>query len=208
MDRGMTEHYWDKLEGPQWFSAADIYRRQVENARSGAKFVEVGAWKGRSTSFMAVEIIRSGKPILFFTVDHWLGSPGEAAHESDKDVRHGRLFEVFKANIAPVAHCVTILRDYSVSAAAQFADGDLDFVYIDAGHTYEDVKSDLAAWWPKVRPGGVMAGDDWCFFDEAKNEFGVRRAVQEFFAEQGRKIRVEPGMPNPGWQQWLVENPE
>jgi cephalosporin hydroxylase len=199
------EHYWDELPGPCWFSATEIYRRQAALARHGAVFVEVGAWKGRSTVFMAVEIIKSGKAISFFTVDHWLGS--DAAHKHDEDLKNGRLFDVFSANIAPVAHRVEIIQDYSVNAARRFADGSVDFVYVDAGHKYDDVSSDLAAWWPKVRPGGVMAGDDRCFIDPKTKEPSVRRAVEEFFAKHRQDIRIEDGMPNRGWEQWVVVMP-
>jgi predicted O-methyltransferase YrrM len=44
-----------------------------------------------------------------------------------------------------------------------FADGSLDMVYIDACHRYDDVLSDLERWWPKVKPGGILAGHDVFF---------------------------------------------
>jgi len=37
----------------------------------------------------------------------------------------------------------------------------IDYLHIDAGHSYENVKEDIKHWYPKVRPGGVMAGDDY-----------------------------------------------
>eukprot|EP00928_Gymnodinium_smaydae_P047173 TRINITY_DN3146_c1_g1_i1.p1 TRINITY_DN3146_c1_g1~~TRINITY_DN3146_c1_g1_i1.p1 ORF type:complete len:395 (-),score=77.95 TRINITY_DN3146_c1_g1_i1:258-1442(-) len=49
----------------------------------------------------------------------------------------------------------------STKAAAQFADGELDFVYLDARHDFVGVVDDIHAWWPKVRPGGVFAGHDF-----------------------------------------------
>jgi hypothetical protein len=39
--------------------------------------------------------------------------------------------------------------------------GSLDFVYIDGNHRFEQVVADLAAWAPKVRPGGIVAGHDY-----------------------------------------------
>jgi glycosyltransferase involved in cell wall biosynthesis len=33
--------------------------------------------------------------------------------------------------------------------------------YIDADHRYESVVSDIQAWWPKVRPGGILSGHDY-----------------------------------------------
>ena len=108
-----------------WFSATEIYRMQVERAAGGAVFVEIGAWKGRSAAFMAVEIINSGKHIEFYTVDHWLGS-NEPEHHTDPDLASGRLFEVFLRNIEPVRHHVIPLRGSSNEMVSRFADLSVD----------------------------------------------------------------------------------
>lgn len=58
-----------------------------------------------------------------------------------------------------------------------------DMIFLDAMHTYEDVKADIARWWPRVREGGLMA-----FHDYGHNDFeGVKRAVDEVFgpADEG-----------------------
>jgi hypothetical protein len=115
------DHYWQMLPGPQWFSGAGIYAEQVRAARDGAVFVELGAWKGRSSAFMGVEIANSGKRIDFYAVDHWLGSE-ESDHDSDPDARLNRLFEVFEDNIGPVRSFVHPLRSDSAAAAARFDD--------------------------------------------------------------------------------------
>ncbi len=54
-------------------------------------------------------------------------------------------------------------------------DQSLDFVFLDASHTYEDVKNDICLWLPKVRYGGVLAGDDYT----DKFSDGVVKAVDE-----------------------------
>ena len=68
-------HYYDGIQG--WFNFAGVYRRMVEQAPAKANFVEVGCWKGRSTAFLGVEIINSGKKISLHCVDHFLGSDEE-----------------------------------------------------------------------------------------------------------------------------------
>lgn len=42
-----------------------------------------------------------------------------------------------------------------------FSDGAFDAIYIDAAHTPDAVTAQLAAWLPKVRPGGCIAGHDY-----------------------------------------------
>jgi len=177
------EHFYTKIEG--WFRAADLYRAMVAEANEPACFVEIGAWKGRSTAFMAVEILNSGKRIDFHVVD-WFKGSDEPAHRADVDVRAGRLAEVFFVNLAPVRDTITVHAMTSVEAASLFADQSLDFVFIDAAHDHASVRADISAWLPKVRPGGVLAGDDYGVFP------GVERAVRELL----------PGHANPAWPIW------
>lgn len=75
----------------------------------------------------------------------------------------------------------TILRKPSVEAAADIPDGSLDFVFIDADHSYEGCKADIEAWAPKVKLGGLIAGHDYENTDFPK--FGVTRAVNELFPQ-------------------------
>ena len=76
---------------------------------------------------------------------------------------------------------VEVHRETGVAAAGHFSDGELDFVYIDGDHTHEFVKADLETYAPKVRAGGLLAGDDYGV--EGWWEDGVTRAVDEFVAE-------------------------
>lgn len=102
----------------------------------------------------------------------------------------------------------------SVKAADHFKDGSLDFVYIDGSHDYDSVRDDLRAWFPKISPGGIIAGHD---FDDHQLHEGVRRAVVEFGRKIGRTIYLtavpgfvqeqcpswycyRDGIPGPGWR--------
>lgn len=49
----------------------------------------------------------------------------------------------------------------SIAAASGIADGELDFVYLDARHDFAGVVADVRAWWPKVKVGGIFAGHDF-----------------------------------------------
>lgn len=171
------QHFFETIPG--WFNFEDVYREAVEGACSGAVFVEIGAWKGRSAAYMGVEIAKSGKDITFYAVDHWLGSD-EPLHVSDDDVRAGRLYEVFLANIAPVEKFIRPVRSSSVDAAETFTDKSVDMILLDGDHTYEGVAADIAAWLPKMKANAIFAGDDW-------NWPGVQAAAKEAF---GDKIEI------------------
>ena len=77
--------------------------------------------------------------------------------------------------------------------ASQFRNSSLDFVLIDAGHSYTDVTNDLNYWYKKLKPGGYFAGDDY-----GTNIFtGVTKAVDEFFYNQ---------ITSQGWN-WIRRKP-
>eukprot|EP00929_Paragymnodinium_shiwhaense_P107715 TRINITY_DN74085_c0_g1_i1.p1 TRINITY_DN74085_c0_g1~~TRINITY_DN74085_c0_g1_i1.p1 ORF type:complete len:466 (-),score=66.54 TRINITY_DN74085_c0_g1_i1:607-2004(-) len=74
---------------------------------------------------------------------------------------------------------VVLHRLPSIEGAKRFERDSLDIVFVDGGHEYEDVRADLAAWWPKVRPGGILAGHDFSLQHD-----GVPTAVSEFLSRR------------------------
>jgi predicted O-methyltransferase YrrM len=54
-----------------------------------------------------------------------------------------------------------LLVMWTNEAAALVDDGSLDFVFIDADHSYSAVMQDIAHWRPKVRKGGWIGGHDY-----------------------------------------------
>ena len=78
-------------------------------------------------------------------------------------------------------------REPSVAASRRFADRSLDFVYLDGSHTYEAVKEDIAMWQPKVKPGGMLAGDDLPWEGVTR---AVREALPAFEEVEGRWLVV------------------
>ena len=163
--------------GEEWFSYPDLYKSMVKKFPSGSKFVEVGSWKGKSSAYMAVEIANSCKEIDFYCVDTWEGSIENKGMEE-----LSRLYDIFLSNMKPVESYYTPLKMKSLDAVSRFGDHSLDFVFIDASHEYEDVKADIIAWLPKIKPGGVLAGHDY-YIGDFDYYPGVKQAVNEEFSE-------------------------
>lgn len=99
-------------------------------------------------------------------------------------------------------HNFSLLEGWSTQYFQIFADESLDFVYIDGNHSYEYVKSDIEAWWPKVKPGGILCGDDYA--GPVRHAYDVIRAVDEFVekAEIPELIIYKNGE---GPAQWLIK---
>jgi hypothetical protein len=153
----------DSIEG--WFSEDDkkFYYTMFKRLPTNSKIVEIGAFKGRSSSYMAHLIANSTKTIKFYCVDTWEGSPEHQKGGTceDKDVLNNSLFSVFENNMLPFAGFYTPVKRTSLQSASLFNDNDLDFVFIDASHDYKSVMSDIKAWLPKVKQGGVIGGHDY-----------------------------------------------
>ena len=179
------DHIYTSIGG--WFNFSEVYEKMVKEFPDGSHFVEVGAWHGKSTSFMIVEIINSNKKIKFDVVDTWLGS---SEHRDDENVKRGKLYDIFLENLKDVREHFTPLRMTSVEASKLYADKSLDFVFIDAAHDYQSVKEDIEHWLPKIKIGGYIGGDDYSFED-------VGKAVNEILG----KDNIETF--NDSWPSWL-----
>ena len=182
------EHFYKNVNSENWFGYEDLYSSMVSKFGDNSHFVEVGAWKGMSAAFMAVEIINSGKNIKFDCVDTW-DFVETSSEISEKQFEN--LYETFLSNIKPVKDKIGIVRSLSWDGAKNYSDNSLDFVFIDAGHDYESVKKDLNAWYPKIKNGGIIAGHDYHY------NVGVYPAVNEFF--NGKTIKQMGAC-------WIFEN--
>jgi len=80
---------------------------------------------------------------------------------------------------------IYLIIEPSTIACNKFESESVDFVYIDANHSYSFVKEDISAWLPKVKKGGVIGGHDLDWKDtEYDNEYAVLRAVKEIFGDR------------------------
>jgi hypothetical protein len=132
-------------------------------------------------------------PGFLYCVDPWakiLGYEEQYDHDANYESALQRLKE-FEGRYE-------IYRQTSLNAAKAFEPESLDFVYLDANHSYEAVRDDINAWWPKVKPGGMLAGDDygiveqqWVDFGHGRVRFGVRKAVDEWAHRHCKNISID-----------------
>lgn len=106
------------------------------------------------------------------------------------------------AVLAPFSDRVRIVRATSIEAASWFPYPPLGFVYIDGNHELKAVSEDIAAWWPLIVPGGILAGHDYgC--DEHP---GVTAAVDLFAATHGLALNLTSDFNAP--RSWWMEKPQ
>jgi hypothetical protein len=164
---------------PGWFDFSALYDDQVRRARPGAVLVEVGCWPGRSLVYLGQAVRVSGKALDVYGVEYGRGSQ---EHRDQVAAAGGTIAGQLARNLLEcgVSDGVSLIVAFSVRAAWLFAPGSVDFAFIDAGPDYQCVPSDLAAWWPRIRPGGVLAGHDY-----TAEWPGVVQAVHDYFGHTG-----------------------
>lgn len=166
-----------EIGGPALRAGAIL--RRVGAKTSGA---EVGVFRGA----LSRKLLEGGVAKLFM-VDNWLPTDAQPEHykatgdwhstrtasEVADDERKAR------AAVGAAGGRAVVLKMSSVEAASKIDDGSLDFVFLDADHSYEGLKADIAAWLPKVKRGGWLGGHDY-ENDHPDYDFsGVKRAVDE-----------------------------
>jgi predicted O-methyltransferase YrrM len=145
--------------------------------------LELGSWKGRSTSVLAAHT----KGIVVAT-DTWQGSVEH--HQMLQGKPTSGLWFAFQQNISRYEN-IWPLHANSLAAAKLISRGPMrfDLIFIDASHDYESVKADIQAWLPLLSPGGVICGHDYM-------RWGVKLAVRQL-VPQHRHV--------PGTSIWSTE---
>lgn len=84
------------------------------------------------------------------------------------------------------------VKKTSAEAQGSFLDGSLDFIFIDADHSYDAVRKDLELWYPKIKTAGLICGDDY----ENHNFPGIKKAVDEFAIGHNKSVNFRMTISN------------
>jgi predicted O-methyltransferase YrrM len=148
-----------------------LFEAAAKTSGRGA-IVEIGSWKGRSTTWLASGARLAGRRV--YAVDPHRGSredPGAAT------------LDEFVGNLArnALADVVDPLIMSSEEAAAHIA-GPVELLFIDGDHAYEAVRRDAELWLPRLTDGGLVM-----FHDVATAAYtGPRRVVREMVCRNPR----------------------
>lgn len=144
--------------------------------------VEVGVWKGD----LSAEILNHN-PARLHLVDPWAHQDYIAMWYSAPQERMDQIFSEVEERFTLEGR-VTIHREFSTEVF--FPNDYFDWVYIDGNHTYEQVTKDLEFYFPLVKFGGKLCGDEynWTGPDCLK---GPKPAVDEFISKHGLAIEID-----------------
>ena len=144
--------------------------------RNYSRGAEIGVWRGDSSNFL----LNLPSVEKLYMIDPWSKFKRSLSPQPVFD----HIYEQVKKRVEPYGERAVIIRRLSTQAAF-LVPKNLDFVFIDASHDYESVRDDIAAWRGHIRPGGILAGDDYNLAYN-RNDLGVHLAVDEAF---GNKVK-------------------
>lgn len=173
----------------------------AKQATKHSTIIEVGSWHGKSSRAIADNMHANS---TLYCVDHWRGSEVErdnnhiSANWDSGDHAYleycDNMFDhIQSGKVQPVRlsskNAANLLHKKGIKA---------DMIFIDAGHTYEEVKEDILHWLPVLKEGGTICGHD-CF--HVNNVWpGVGQAVFELFGSQVKQA--------PNTSIWVVDTPQ
>ena len=175
------------MKGIEGFFSQDEGRWYARFARSlvGGVFVEIGSWKGRSTSFVGPVCKANGTRLV--CVDHWSGSHDDLASRYEADLAREDVEATFRRHMAELAIPVEVLAMSSRDASARFEARTVGRIFLDGSHDGPSVAEDLRLWFPMLTPDGVFAGHD---YDHKHPELCA--SVDAFAAEAGLRVARGP----------------
>jgi predicted O-methyltransferase YrrM len=169
---GLAREHANGVEG--WLSEAQ--GRALFDAASAATgagaIVEIGSWKGRSTTWLASGARLAGQRV--YAIDPHSGSREDPAADTLNE---------FAANLARngLADVVEPMVMTSDEAAARIP-GPIELLFIDGDHSYDGVRRDAELWLPRLMDGGTVM-----FHDVATAAYtGPRRIVRRMICGSTR----------------------
>lgn len=164
------------IEG--WLSEAQGRALHDAAARASGRgaIVEIGSWKGRSTTWLAHGAMERGLRVM--AID---------PHANSREDVSARTFEAFEANLirAGVQEAVQPLVLTSAEAV-HIVDGPVEVLFVDGDHSVEGARRDAELWLPRVMHGGTVL-----FHDVASSGYsGPRRVFQQAICRSSGYHRV------------------
>jgi predicted O-methyltransferase YrrM len=123
--------------------------------------LEIGAWQGKSTSYLARAVLDSSNGNMF-AVDHFMGNVGKE-HLYFIEVGGANLKTQFEDNMLTLGlnEVITLLPYSSELAYSKLQSRSLRFLFIDGDHSEMGVKKDIELFCPLVCSGGIVVFDDF-----------------------------------------------
>lgn len=155
------------------FDFRQFYDRIAEQMPDNCKVAEIGVADGESALYLAWKLNQLGKNFTLYMVDN-LDYGG-----------YIQLCKIYENIIASgLGGNIKVVPKDSIEASKDFNDGELDFLFLDSSHEYQETKDSIKAWYPKIKDEGIFSGHDFHLYE------GVRHAVGELIPTHFKRTDI------------------
>ena len=184
------------LQGLEIYNKRRVWRPFMEKYGC-QRICELGVYDGDN-----FELMIAHDPEVAVAVDSWIDDYKTSGTLNRNDVGHTQeyldsQYAKFKEKFSDKPF-VKLFRGYTFDAAKLFSNEYFDLIYIDADHSFEGCLRDIEDWYPKMKPGGFLTGDDFrnAVASRTRVKFGVVEAVK-LFCKDNKLTYYE--LPRYGW---------
>jgi MMP 1-O-methyltransferase len=169
----LPDEIWQKIENIGGYllrkEAGLLYWAARHCPVSGA-VLELGSYEGRSTGVFAL----AGRSV--HAIDAWSSDVADLSAYDQGDIPADDVFQRFQNNLRQlqIEQLVSVNRGLTQPLGQKW-NKEGAILFVDAGHTYEDVKGDLTIWTPHLHPQGFLIMHDVLGY----NFLGVTQAAGE-----------------------------
>lgn len=166
------EEVWEKVKpitGYLFEEEARVLFNLAIQLPEHSTMIELGCYCGRSSVIFAEVARAKGSKLICVDVfkSNFDATP----------LKGSVALKQFTDNIlVPYYDYVELIKAKTTAASSHVVDSSVDFIFIDADHSYKGVKADCAHWLPKLKSGGIVAFHDF----HGGNFPGVSQAALEF----------------------------
>ena len=187
---------------PDWFlsnKTKNDFERLLQEfkGKSNLKFLEIGSFCGNSAAW-TIENILTDKTSTLTCVDPWNGN---IVHEA-ADYDFGYIERAFDEQLEPfkdqLIKCKAYSDDWLMSNRSEM----YDFIYIDGDHMPQAFMLDGVLSWELLKPGGIMAIDDYEWTHPRGARYNPKAAIDMFVNMYSEHLEVI----EKGWQVWIRKN--
>ena len=204
---GSIKYFIEILAENRFLPKSILRNRSTSRARVLRSFVHpdgIGAEIGVQKGFFTHVILHHTQPRRLHLIDPWylLGEKWAWATTNQSTIKAlSNIIYWFQQEL--VSGKVVLHINFDEQVLLDFPDAYFDWVYLDTSHSYDHTKRELALLDIKIKPSGIILGDDW-FPDPDHKFFGQYRAINEFVSEKGYRILYADDTDN----QWVIKKQE
>jgi len=185
---------------PNWFlgnqTEKDFQRLLAEfNGKPNLQFLEIGSFCGNSAAWVMQNILTDPSCTLT-CVDPWNGN---VAHET---FSFAEVEAAFDQQLQPYSDRLIKQKMYSEDYLMKNRDKQFDFIYIDGDHMPQAFMLDALLSWELLKPGGIMAIDDYAWSHPQGERYNPKQAIDMFVSMYSEHCVIL----EKGWQVWIRKN--